>query len=348
MIDISSDKAPATELTNTIVHMSDVPFHSSSHHAKHLRGVVARVTRRKNRMIKTIKKSLVHQREVEDLCVKINDFLNDGIPPLVHHAITLNLPTCILILSLQELLYTIMKDIPQAQAVDPDMLVNAQESQTTSSTQQQQHNYDRRSKGQEVDDDEVISDEASPECFGRIEEEEDLMAQILEKEVLVYISAERDPNAPERYLWNKDFLYLNNGNTKAMKYILSLHTIHETPFKEDILEKCLTRWKDPSEVYSDQKIVEVIRINIEKGYGQDFMEEIIVNRANGKAYIFLESNNNCVIWERIQDYQLGIESYWIKISHTAPTLIIPGIEKLESYTIITDPFNGIVYENSKN
>ncbi|GKA68632.1 hypothetical protein Tco_0768549 [Tanacetum coccineum] len=194
-----------------------------------------------------------------------------------------------------------MKDSPQAQAVDPDIKAakklkaskgskfanvtssskqNAQESQTTSSTQQQQHNYDRRSKGQEVDDDEVISDEASPEFFGRIEEKEDLMAQILDKEILVYLGAERDPNAPARYLWNKDLLYLNNGNTKAMKYILSLHTIHETPFKEDILEKCLTRWVD--------------RV--------------------------------CVIWERIHDYQLGIESYQIKISHTAPTLIIPVMD----------------------
>nr|GFC76107.1 hypothetical protein [Tanacetum cinerariifolium] len=32
---------------------------------------------------------------------------------------------------------------------------------------------------------------------------------------------------------------------------------------------------------------------------------------------------------------------------TTPTLVIPSIEQLEPYTIITDPFIGIVYENSK-
>ncbi|GKE36223.1 hypothetical protein Tco_1459628, partial [Tanacetum coccineum] len=53
------------------------------------------------------------------------------------------------------------------------------------------------------------------------------------------------------------------------------------------------------------------------------------------------------IWERVQDYQLGIESYQIKINLTAPTLVIPGIEELEPYTIIIDPFIGIVYENNK-
>ncbi|GJU21352.1 hypothetical protein Tco_1154694, partial [Tanacetum coccineum] len=39
--------------------------------------------------------------------------------------------------------------------------------------------------------------------------------------------------------------------------------------------------------------------------------------------------------------------YQIKINITAPTLIFPDIEELEPYTIITDPFIGIVYENSK-
>ncbi|GKE31432.1 hypothetical protein Tco_1450754 [Tanacetum coccineum] len=82
----------------------------------------------------------------------------------------------------------------------------------------------------------------------------------------------------------------------------------------------------PSEIYSNQKIIEVIRVNNEKGYGQDFMEEIIM----------------------VHDYQLGIESYQIKINLTTLTLVIPSTEKLEFYTIITNPFIRIVNKNSKN
>ncbi|GKD63408.1 hypothetical protein Tco_1305516 [Tanacetum coccineum] len=44
----------------------------------------------------------------------------------------------------------------------------------------------------------------------------------------------------------------------------------------------------------------------------------------------------------------GIESYQIKINLTAPTFTISDIEKLVPYSIITDHFIGIVYENSKN
>ncbi|GKD63360.1 hypothetical protein Tco_1305468, partial [Tanacetum coccineum] len=54
-----------------------------------------------------------------------------------------------------------------------------------------------------------------------------------------------------------------------------------------------------------------------------------------------------VIWERVHDYQLGIERYQVKINLTAPTLVIPGIEALEPYTITTHPFIGIMYENNK-
>ncbi|GJT56899.1 zf-CCHC domain-containing protein [Tanacetum coccineum] len=161
------------------------------------------------------------------------------------------------------------------------------------------------------------------------------------------------------FLWNKDLLYLKNGNIEAKKYVLSLHKIHATPFREDDLEEILTRWV----VYSNQKVIEVIRVKNEQG-GPDFMEEIVVKKADEKAYIFSESDykylnknyiedmylfclkrevdhNNgllnslivfimsCVIWERVHDYQLGTKSYPININLTAQTLIIPGIEALE-------------------
>ncbi|GKE17867.1 hypothetical protein Tco_1425444, partial [Tanacetum coccineum] len=55
-------------------------------------------------------------------------------------------------------------------------------------------------------------------------------------------SCARDPNAPARYLFNKDLFFFRNGNTEAKKYIISLHKFHETLFLEDDLEELLKRW----------------------------------------------------------------------------------------------------------
>ncbi|GKC13167.1 hypothetical protein Tco_1009949 [Tanacetum coccineum] len=46
--------------------------------------------------------------------------------------------------------------------------------------------------------------------------------------------------------------------------------------------------------------------------------------------------------------RLGIESYQIKINLTAPTLIFPGIEARDPYSIVDKPTTGLIYLNSKN
>ncbi|GJW43590.1 hypothetical protein Tco_0072389 [Tanacetum coccineum] len=40
--------------------------------------------------------------------------------------------------------------------------------------------------------------------------------------------------------------------------------------------------------------------------------------------VFIRSS---VIWERVHDFQLGIESYQQKVNLTAPTISFPGVEK---------------------
>ncbi|GJR52371.1 hypothetical protein Tco_1402892 [Tanacetum coccineum] len=81
------------------------------------------------------------------------------------------------------------------------------------------------------------------------------------------------------------------------------------------------------------------------------------SNADDKAYLFSKSdfkylNKNdiediCVIWERVYDFQLGIESYQIKVNLTAPTITFPGIETLPLYSVTADPFVGVVNENNK-
>ncbi|GJY71690.1 hypothetical protein Tco_0475393 [Tanacetum coccineum] len=142
--------------------------------------------------------------------------------------------------------------------------------------------------------------------------------------------------------------------------------------------------ENPEDYFSKHMITEVVRITTDQPYGLDFMEQIIVMRDDDKSYSFSEAdfkylNKNdiedlyylCrnkkvnyretklmnslitfirsrVIWERVHDFQLGIESYQIKVNLTAPTLTFPGIEAHESYSIVDKPSTGLIYLNSED
>ncbi|GKD92048.1 hypothetical protein Tco_1371885 [Tanacetum coccineum] len=226
---------------------------------------------------------------------------------------------------------------------------------------------------------------------------EDLM--IPGKEAYVFYGVQRNPNESPMYLYNKDLIYLKNGNPEENKYVLLSHKIHATSFPENDLEERLTRWVrkvfksfnkeaqlsiqhwkdswhkrfyinkqrkeryDPKEVFLDHKIVEVRDDNKLysfseadfKNLNKDDIEDMYYLCLNGKVKYhengLLNSLNvfirSCVIYDRVHDYQLGIESYQTKVNLTAPTLTVHGIEKLNLYSIVDEPFVGIIYENNK-
>ncbi|GKC14524.1 hypothetical protein Tco_1011306 [Tanacetum coccineum] len=60
--------------------------------------------------------------------------------------------------------------------------------------------------------------------------------------------------------------------------------------------------------------------------------------------VFIRSS---VIWERVHDFQLGIESYQQKINLTAPTITFPRIKEYDVFSIVYEPVHGIIYTNSK-
>nr|GEU53766.1 putative reverse transcriptase domain-containing protein [Tanacetum cinerariifolium] len=97
-------------------------------------------------------------------------------------------------------------------------------------------------------------------------------------------------------------------------------------------------------LYFIKEPVDVISIQYDQGYGKEFMKEVIIKRADGHIHSFLESS---VIWERVHDYYLLMESYQLKVNLTVPTLTVPCIEDLSPYSIIAIPFIGLICENSK-
>ncbi|GJX13371.1 hypothetical protein Tco_0205129 [Tanacetum coccineum] len=115
------------------------------------------------------------------------------------------------------------------------------------------------------------------------------------------------------------------------------------------------------EIYSNSKIVQVIKTYWELGYEHKFITEIVARRANkylvsitDPDYKNLNKNDIEDIYllimngkERVHDFQLRIESYQQKVNLTAPTMTFPGVEDHEMFSIIYEPVHGIIYKNSK-
>ncbi|GJV51354.1 hypothetical protein Tco_1447095 [Tanacetum coccineum] len=233
-------------------------------------------------------------------------------------------------------------------------------------------------------------------------------------------SCQRDPEAPALSLINQDHLYLKKGNSGPEKIILSLHKFPAIVFNDDDIEertsrwvnKCIKKfnpyarygvenWKNPhakifyirrqkepgrpkEEIYSNSKIVQVIKTYWELGHEHKFITEIVARRANDcivsitkpdyknlnknnieDMYLLIVNNKvpdyantgllwslsvfirSSTIWERVHDFQLGIESYQQKINLTAPTITFPGIEEYDVFSIVYEPVHGIIYTNSK-
>ncbi|GJY39511.1 hypothetical protein Tco_0425875 [Tanacetum coccineum] len=142
--------------------------------------------------------------------------------------------------------------------------------------------------------------------------------------------------------------------------------------------------KPIKEVCSNSKIVQVIKTTGELGHEHKFVTKIIVRRANGRFssitkldYKKLNKNDikdmyllcvnskvdyyaetgllwslsvfirSTMIWERVHDLQLGVESYQQNVNLIAPTITFPGIEKKKMFSIITELIHGIIYKNIK-
>ncbi|GKB14803.1 hypothetical protein Tco_0848726 [Tanacetum coccineum] len=213
---------------------------------------------------------------------------------------------------------------------------------------------------------------------------------------------------------------LQKGSSRPEKIVLLLHKFPAIIFNDNLNEertsrwvnKCVKKfnpyarygvehWKNPhakifyirrqkepgrskEEIYSNSKIIQVIKTFWELGHEHKFITKIVARRANDcivsitepdyknlnkndieDMYLLIMNNKvpdyadtgllwslsvfirSSVIWERVHDFQLGIESYQQKINLTAPTITFPGIEECDVFSIIYEPVHGIIYTNSQ-
>ncbi|GJW88419.1 hypothetical protein Tco_0163759 [Tanacetum coccineum] len=104
----------------------------------------------------------------------------------------------------------------------------------------------------------------------------------------------------------------------------------------------------PYEVYSTMRILILVRVSVDKKLGYGYLKEITVKRAYQKLYTFKEEQalqprrrdlvtalrmftRSIVLKARVEDVQLGVESYQKKLNLTKPQLY--GITKRISYAV---------------
>ncbi|GJX60755.1 hypothetical protein Tco_0292145 [Tanacetum coccineum] len=179
-------------------------------------------------------------------------------------------------------------------------------------------------------------------------------------------SCQRDPEAPALSLINQDLLYLKKGSSGPEKIVLSLHKFPAIIFNDVDIEERTSRWvnkcvkkfnpyarygvehwknphakifyikrqKEPGKpkevVYSNSKIIQVIKTYWELGHEHKFITEIVARRANECIVSITEPDYKNLNKNDIEDIYL---------------LIMNGKHKM--FSIIYEPVHGIIYKNSK-
>ncbi|GKE07596.1 hypothetical protein Tco_1399614 [Tanacetum coccineum] len=174
--------------------------------------------------------------------------------------------------------------------------------------------------------------------------------------------------------------------SKAWRGDAEFGICHWYPFLE-LFYKGNVGFPSRHEVYSKRNIRSVQSIKVDKQYGYAYLEEIMVTRTDKKEYMFCEAdfpylNQNdikdlyllkiqnkirnikgteeydlinalkmyirmIVIKKRVEDVQMGVESYQTKLNLTKPQLMEGCLHYFTPYTIINHPL-GVVYEGVNN
>ncbi|GJU23240.1 hypothetical protein Tco_1156582 [Tanacetum coccineum] len=128
-----------------------------------------------------------------------------------------------------------------------------------------------------------------------------------------------------------DIVWESRKNAEKGKYLS--HYIHQDHYRlvqkavREILKSTLSLDKSRSFIFEERKVPDYAKTGL-----------------LWSLSVFIRSS---VIWERVHDFRLGIESYHQKVNLTAPTISFLGIKKHKMFSIIYEPVHGIIYKNSK-
>ncbi|GJX77087.1 hypothetical protein Tco_0323898 [Tanacetum coccineum] len=153
---------------------------------------------------------------------------------------------------------------------------------------------------------------------------------------------------------------------------------------EDTVQTLWSPVKSSHDVFSTKRIIAITHVKVVKKYDYGYLDEIIVRREDHKLYKFKEGDfprlnlrdiedmllllvlkklsnlekddlfdlnmalqmftRRVVIIKRVEDLQLGVESYQKKLNITRPETFRSDISKMTPYTAYNDP-QGIIYQD---
>nr|GEV51910.1 hypothetical protein [Tanacetum cinerariifolium] len=210
------------------------------------------------------------------------------------------------------------------------------------SNQEQVDGYDFWTDSYALDDDKIPSKQVSQYIMEEMtnflksdivweNQKEILVSPHPRKTTPLVLSCQRDPEAPALSLINQDLLYLKRGNSRPEKIVLSLHKFPANPHaKIFYIRKQKEPGKPKEVIYSNSKIIQVIKTYWELGHEHKFITEIIARRANECIVSITELDFKNLNKNDIEDMYL---------------LIMNG--KHEMFSIIYEPVHGIIYKNNK-
>nr|GEV58909.1 hypothetical protein [Tanacetum cinerariifolium] len=143
------------------------------------------------------------------------------------------------------------------------------------------------------------------------------------------------------YFINNDLEYLKGGSS-SKKYTTYKTKTNAFKFASNRMSKY--------DVYSTKRIIAVTKVKVMKWYDYSYLEEIEVQIEDQQLYKFKEDvalrmlTRRIVILRRMEDLQLGIESYQKKLNITNPETFKSDISNRTPYTAYNNP-QGISYED---
>ncbi|GKD17743.1 hypothetical protein Tco_1206901 [Tanacetum coccineum] len=186
---------------------------------------------------------------------------------------------------------------------------------------------------------------------------------------------------PRDFFINNDLAYLRGGSEDKM-YTASITKSKAARSNHQSFYGYVTKMISKHDVYSKLRILSVISVKVDERYGYGHLVEIVVKRADRKYYTFKEGDfsrlhlndiedmlllvvqnklNNLdgnevvhlavalrmfvqmtVIQARVEDLQLGVESYQKKLNLTRPKTQDLDMTRRTAYATLKDP-QGVIY-----
>ncbi|GJT65221.1 hypothetical protein Tco_1016701 [Tanacetum coccineum] len=160
---------------------------------------------------------------------------------------------------------------------------------------------------------------------------------------------------PVDFFFNNDLEYLRGGSNNK-KYTASTTKFKAARYELKGIEDMVPNLWSPvkHDVYLTKRIMSIISVKLNEWYVYGYLEEIVVKGADKKLYTLKEGDfkrlhlneieDMLLLVAKVEDLQLGVESYQKKLNLTKPRTRDVDMSRRPAYTTLSNP-QGVIYED---